>query len=440
MRGRFGGSSAKRALNIGAVVAMTALAAGCSSSTMRIPGANLFSANNDPDAATSTTAIESRDLGPLGTPTVTAAAAPGTVTTPGTLRQRGWSVEGAPIVELSAGDTAQTLSQGFNVPVDVILEANGLVSPAQLRPGSRVIIPTYVRVDQPGNDFNAPIAMAATTNAAQNAPQAPGMGAPANLGTSTTLGTAPTTLNAQANERRHTVQPGETLYSVARTYNVPHTAIASANGLSPDAYVQSGQTLRIPGGNGAPTQVAVAPTATAPATTSPVGTAPAAPTQVAVASTQPVQSAPAAPVQSAPPQATAPVAAAPAQQASGFQWPVKGRMLAGFGKQPDGDSNEGINLAAPAGTPVQAADGGKVIYAGNELEGYGNLILIQHSDEWVSAYAHNADLRVSRGDTVRKGQTIASVGATGSVSEPQLHFELRRSSTPVDPLPHLSGA
>ena len=123
--------------------------------------------------------------------------------------------------------------------------------------------------------------------------------------------------------------------------------------------------------------------------------------------------------------------------ATEFRWPAKGRVIAGFGGK--GGGNDGINIALPEGTPVKAAEGGVVAYAGNELKGYGNLVLIRHPDGWVSAYAHNGDLKVKRGEQVARGQTIAISGQSGNVSSPQLHFELRKGSTPVDPMPHLSG-
>ena len=93
----------------------------------------------------------------------------------------------------------------------------------------------------------------------------------------------------------------------------------------------------------------------------------------------------------------------------------------------------------PEGTSIKAVEAGTVIYAGNELEGYGQLVLIRHADGWVSAYAHNSQILVKRGDTVRRGQIISRAGATGSVSAPQLHFELRRGSRPVNPLDYLQS-
>ena len=120
-----------------------------------------------------------------------------------------------------------------------------------------------------------------------------------------------------------------------------------------------------------------------------------------------------------------------------FRWPVRGRIISDFGAKPGGGKNEGVNLAVPEGTPVKSADDGTVIYSGNELKGYGNLILLRHSDGWVSAYAHNSELKVKRGDKIRRGDVVGLAGATGSVSQPQVHFELRRANKPVDPLKHL---
>ena len=133
--------------------------------------------------------------------------------------------------------------------------------------------------------------------------------------------------------------------------------------------------------------------------------------------------------------ATTPVtkAALPAK----FKWPARGALLAGFGKRPDGAHNDGINISVPAGTDVAASDAGTVAYAGGEIKAYGNLILIRHEGGWVTAYAHADQILVKRGDAVTRGQIIAKAGATGSVDQPQLHFELRQGSKPVDPTPHM---
>jgi len=119
---------------------------------------------------------------------------------------------------------------------------------------------------------------------------------------------------------------------------------------------------------------------------------------------------------------------------------VRGRVIAGFGPSTNGLQNDGINLAVPEGTAVRAAEEGVVAYAGNELKDYGNLVLVRHANGLVTAYAHASEILVKRGDTVRRGQVIARSGQTGKVTSPQLHFEIRKGSTPVDPTKYLPGA
>ena len=123
-----------------------------------------------------------------------------------------------------------------------------------------------------------------------------------------------------------------------------------------------------------------------------------------------------------------------------FRWPVRGRIIGKFGPRPDGTNNDGINLAVPMGTKVKAAEEGIVAYSGSELKGYGNLVLIRHANSWVSAYAHNGKLLVKRGDKIKRGQVVARAGTSGSVSQPQVHFELRKGSKPVDPLKYMAGS
>jgi murein DD-endopeptidase MepM/ murein hydrolase activator NlpD len=164
------------------------------------------------------------------------------------------------------------------------------------------------------------------------------------------------------------------------------------------------------------------------------------PQQVAALSeAKPLKPAPVAQQVAAPqPEAKAPVAE-PEQTASvsagDFRWPARGRVIAGFGAN---GGNEGINIAVPEGTPVKAAEAGTVTYAGSEVKGYGNLILVRHDNGFVSAYAHNGSLSVKRGEQVKRGQVIATSGQTGNVTSPQLHFEIRKGATPVDPMKHLA--
>jgi murein DD-endopeptidase MepM/ murein hydrolase activator NlpD len=129
----------------------------------------------------------------------------------------------------------------------------------------------------------------------------------------------------------------------------------------------------------------------------------------------------------------------PTASASGFTWPLKGEIVSSFGPKVGGLHNDGINIAAAEGTPVKAAAAGTVAYAGDDLKGFGNLVLIRHSDGWITAYAHLATMNVTKGDEVNAAQTIGTVGQTGSVDSPQLHFELRHGKEAIDPTGKLSG-
>ncbi|MGO1079567.1 peptidoglycan DD-metalloendopeptidase family protein, partial [Inquilinus sp. CA228] len=192
------------------------------------------------------------------------------------------------------------------------------------------------------------------------------------------------------------------------------------------------QPLPPPGGAAAPV---------VPGTVPPAG-AVTGPTAVSPTTGAPTSIVPRPPPTTVPPvaSATVPPAAASTQPSRGsghFAWPVAGSVIAGYNAPIAGKPNQGINISAPAGTPIKAAGPGTVAYAGNELRGYGNLVLIQHGDGLVTAYAHAASLSVKKGDTVTAGQTIGTVGQTGAVDAPQLHFEVRKNSAPVDPKQYL---
>lgn len=213
------------------------------------------------------------------------------------------------------------------------------------------------------------------------------------------------------------VQPGDTLFAVARRYNVAMRALIDANELQAPYRLFPGQRLRLPQ-PAAPNTAAAGPAVASPPAEAARGTpaAAAAPVRPAAEADQAVQA----------------DAAAPARSGR-FAWPVRGTIISVFGAKPGGLQNDGINIAAPRGTPVRAAENGVVVYAGNELRGFGNLLLLRHADGWMSAYAHLDEMLVERGGQVRRGQTIGRVGQTGSVSAPQLHFELRRGGRAVDP-------
>jgi murein DD-endopeptidase MepM/ murein hydrolase activator NlpD len=136
--------------------------------------------------------------------------------------------------------------------------------------------------------------------------------------------------------------------------------------------------------------------------------------------------------------AAAPAAATSEAATPLFDWPVRGRVIARFGPIPGNLRNDGINIAVPEGTDVHAADDGLVVYAGNDVKGYGNLVLMRHGNGFVTAYAHASQLLVSTGDTIQRGQVIAKSGRTGQAREPQVHFEIRKGTMPVDPLQYLS--
>ncbi len=261
--------------------------------------------------------------------------------------------------------------------------------------------------------------------------------------------------------QRIVVRPGQSLGGIAHAYHVSARAIIAANHLTPPYKIQTGQPLVIPGTAGAPMQPALAAASPAapiaqgrpPPEIIPLdGPAPAKsipPPQNVASLTPPSESAPALRAPSEPSAAddaraesavAVPGTAGALPHGGHFPWPVRGRVLAGYGVTASGSHNDGINIAAPRGTPVTAVDGGIVAYAGNELRGYGNLVLIKHASGWITAYAHCEELLVKRGDTVSPGQAIAKVGATGGVSEPQLHFELRRGKHAVDPREFLTPA
>lgn len=223
--------------------------------------------------------------------------------------------------------------------------------------------------------------------------------------------------------RLHTVRSGEYLALIAKRYRTDAFSIARINAIRSPYTIYPGQQLRIPRAGGGDTVIASAP----PAPRTAPGAAPRAAPTTKVTPTRPT----------ATPQPKASVPEPPRRSGGKFAWPVKGKVLSSYGTKDKGLHNDGINIAAPRGSMVKASENGVVAYAGNEIRGFGNLLLIKHDGGWVSAYAHNDQLLVKRGDKVKKGQSISKVGSTGSVTTPQLHFELRKGSTAVDPNKYL---
>lgn len=225
----------------------------------------------------------------------------------------------------------------------------------------------------------------------------------------------------------HVVRKGETLNTIAQIYRKPIMVIAQANKLGVNAKLKPGERITIPD-----TKEAQATPARADAPVS------AASGKIAMAeSSQTARVVEPAPTMSS---QDAVKNAEPAGSLPGFRWPVRGRVIAAFGPKPNGVQNDGINLAVPEGTPIKAAEEGVVAYAGSELKGYGNLVLVRHPNGFVTAYAHASDILVKRGEAVKRGQVIGHAGQTGNVTSPQLHFEIRKGATPVDPAQYLSGA
>jgi murein DD-endopeptidase MepM/ murein hydrolase activator NlpD len=294
------------------------------------------------------------------------------------------------------GDTVYGVAQRFGVPVRTLIETNNLKPPYRLAAGQPLRVPV---------------------------------------------------------REEHVVQPGESLLAISRVYGVDQSSLARANNLKPPYGLKPGQRLVLPGRIEANLATAPSTTDTPASSNAPagsmsveelpsIGSAPAAPPSVPNAATPAPSEGTAPPLQPNQQQTRPEVAAIPEpapRAGSRFIWPVEGKIVSRFGAKKGGMHNDGINIEAPAGTQVVAGDNGVVAYAGNELRGFGNLLLIRHADGWITAYAHNDKLLVRQGEKVKRGQPIATVGRSGNVSSPQLHFEVRKGTDPVDPLGYLSS-
>lgn len=331
-----------------------------------------------------------------------------------------YSREGGTAVIVGTSDTVDVLARRYNVPASAIMQANRLSGPRMLQPGQRLIIPRR------------------TTTAS-----APAMAVPA-LAPAPAMASAPPTRPASppvvaaaapaAGSNVHVVNRGDTLASIARRNNISTDRLARANGLDSSSPLKLGSKVMIP-----TVQAAAAPPATAiparPQQVAAVQPAPSAvPTTTVGGPAQKVRKASETIETEAEAKTDVATSALPT-----FRWPVRGRVIAAYGAKTNGKNNDGINVAVPEGTAVKAAEDGVVTYAGNELKGYGNLVLVRHSNGYVTAYAHASELMVKRGDTIKRGQPIAKAGQTGEVNSPQLHFEIRKGSTPVDPNQFLNG-
>ncbi|MGA2637149.1 peptidoglycan DD-metalloendopeptidase family protein [Methylocella sp.] len=378
--------------------ASAGLLAGCAGSErMADPFSNPFqAAQTDPSPTSSinpsapVTPVQSR---PLSAP-VAAAPRPTAAAAPARTAQgpAGWSAVGGTPISVAQGENAEIISRRYGVPTDALLKANGLASAAQVQPGARVVIPVYNAVG------------AAPAKAAQ-----------------ATVARARTAAEAHA-EKIKLLKGGVGAAAATAKAGTPASpAHVASNALAAPVKpaVQVPAITSIPGKTGAaapPVRSAVLNKEDAAKQAKP-------------------ESSPA--VEKTTPEEDANAADGPKSGGANpeFRWPARGRIIVAF----KAGGNDGINISLPEGTSVKAAESGVVAYAGSELKGYGNLILIRHPNGFVSAYANNSDIEVKRGETVKRGQVIAKSGQSGNVNSPQLHFELRKGATPVDPTLYLAG-
>ncbi len=446
MRSRVAAVSGGKVLKLVAAGLMAGASAACSDS-------NRFASNpfTNPFASAATTAPAAPKVDRITTNSATRAAPVGSVTsqplpsalpreaakaTPRMASQTlqnaspvggsaaGWTAVGGTAVTVGPNDTANSLSSRYGVPVAAITAANGGI----IRPGGQAIIPVYRGAGdgqaKPGLMNPAPQSRA---QAATPVPPLPV--------TSTAPKAAAAPLPPQRPAAAQAAQP--TLRQAAKP-------IVPAKPLQPKAEADDDDEDE----DEAPAKRIVA------AAPKPAARAQAAPQQAQAAPRPQPRVIPMTPPAETPrqvaeaPRATDPVttqsiaptpakAAQPDADKPEFRWPARGRIISGFGAK--GGNGDGIAIAVPEGTPVKAAESGTVAYAGEELKGYGKLVLVRHDNGYVTAYAHNGELNVKRGDKVARGQTIAKSGATGNVTSPQLHFELRKGSTPVDPTKYLEN-
>ena len=323
-------------------------------------------------------------------------------------------------VDVHAGDTLSGIARRHHVTVAALSEVNNLGPTSTIKPGQKLVLPQGAH--------SAPSAVAETPRAA-----------PAKL----PVAKAPRTAEAPAPahwDGKHTLRAGESIYGIARQYKTTAAELQRVNDITDPARVRVGTVLKVPAAqpgaipaqdaDPAPARSARAPVPTANEPATPAGITPGVrvinqPERKASLSDRANDADP------------APAAEPTLSNAVHFPWPARGKVIGTFGKRADGTGSEGIKIQVPMGTDVRAVEGGKVIYASSEMQTYGNLVLIQHDNGWVSAYGHADRLLVKPEDVVRKGQVIAKSGRSGNADQPQLHFELRQGSRPMDPVAYL---
>ena len=301
------------------------------------------------------------------------------------------------VIIVERGDTLYSLAKKHNTSVDELAQANNLTQPYQLSVGQKLVL----------SDAEAVVPVP------EDAPDVLVVNKPVSAVRATT----------RVELSDITVQPGDTLYSLSRKYAVPVNDLAVMNKLTPPFNLSVGQKLRVPQME----KVAETEKITKTVSATPVNKS-----ETAVAQAKTVQTA--KKISSDPSKKLPKITE---RSSSKFSWPVRGKILSAYGAKSNGLFNDGINISVKQGTAVKAAENGVVAYAGNEVKGMGNLIIIQHSGGWMTVYAHMDSMNVKRGTRVNVGQKIGVVGKTGKVDSPQLHFEIRKGTKAYNPNAYL---
>ena len=379
---------------------------------------------------------------PSSTPTKTAAVATAAKVAP----KAGWTAVGGTRVSLRQGESLHNLSRRYGVPVKQIMRVNNISNPNSVVAGQQVLIPTYTysrKAAVSAPDSNAKTLASRSSRGYEGEVASSHIATPTpkyrrsarKLSAPVPKVSTPRRIASKKSSSTsvHLVSSGDTLSGIAQKYGVGKSAIREANSLNGDV-VRLGQKLKIPAQS---TRTAKNRSNVDPIVT---GTAAALPRGSKRKFSKKNR-----PVAYTKPEVSAAIARRATEKGptpkqtgvSKFRWPAKGRVVSKFGSKMNGSANDGIDISVPVGTAVKASENGTVIYAGSELEEFGKLILVRHAGGWVSAYAHSSRNLVSRGDTVRRGQTIARSGRSGTATIPKIHFELRKNSNPVNPLKHL---
>lgn len=329
-------------------------------------------------------------------------------------------------ITVGAGETLYAIAKRYGISAQNLAEMNNIAAPYQIRTGQRLRVP--------GNG---------------DIPAAPTVASPQKTAATAADAVRPDTATpAKVRVQDVTVKAGDTLYSISRAYSVPVNDLAVMNDLAAPFRLTVGQKIKVPNLEAAASRIAAKPAA-APVAAAPVkadlpkDTAKTAPVPAASKKAtesrkteqgQKNKTAPAKKISSDPKQKLPSIAA---RSSSKFSWPLRGKILSSFGSKPNGLVNDGINIAATRGAAVKAAENGVVAYAGNEVKGMGNLVIVQHSGGWMTVYAHLDSMAVRRGARVSVGQKIGTAGTSGKVDTPQLHFEIRKGTKAYNPSQYL---